>query len=118
MPFGTPGGDVQSQAMLQALLNTELFGMNAQHAVEETRFATQSFPNSFEPHAYFPAKLQIEQRLFNDIGNDLKGRGHDFEMWQNWVWQAGAMCLIRKDTETGRFAAAADPRRAAYALGW
>ena len=118
MPFGTPGGDVQSQAMLQAVLNIEVFGMNPQRAVEEPRFATQSFPNSFEPHTYFPAKLQIEKRLCDDVGDDLKKRGHDVEMWPDWVWQAGAMCLIRKDMESGRFAAAADPRRATYALGW
>lgn len=118
MPFGTPGGDVQSQAMLQAVLNIEVFGMNPQRAVEEPRFATQSFPNSFEPHAYFPAKLQIEKRLCEEVGDDLKKRGHDVEMWQDWVWQAGAMCLIRKELDTGRFAAAADPRRATYALGW
>ena len=118
MPFGTPGGDVQSQAMLQAVLNIEVFEMNVQRGVEEPRFATQNFPNSFEPHAYFPAKLQIERRLCEDVGEDLKGRGHDVEMWPDWVWQAGAMCLIRKDIETGRFSAAADPRRATYALGW
>ena len=30
MPFGTPGGDVQTQAMLQVLLNLSLFGMDLQ----------------------------------------------------------------------------------------
>ena len=28
LPFGTPGGDVQTQAMLQVLVNLEVFGMN------------------------------------------------------------------------------------------
>ncbi|MBM3518387.1 MAG: gamma-glutamyltransferase family protein, partial [Alphaproteobacteria bacterium] len=118
MCFGTPGGDVQSQAMLQTLLNVAVFGMNVQAAVEAPRFATQSFPNSFEPHAYLPGKLQIEKRLADVVGDDLRKRGHGVEAWPDWPWQAGSMCVIRKNMETGRFAAGADPRRPTYALGW
>ncbi|MBI1965005.1 MAG: gamma-glutamyltransferase, partial [Betaproteobacteria bacterium] len=49
MPFGTPGGDVQCQAMLQVFLNINVFGMDAQAAVEAPRFANYSYPGSFEP---------------------------------------------------------------------
>ena len=49
MPFGTPGGDVQTQAMLQVFLNIHLFGMEVQEAVETPRIASYSFPSSFEP---------------------------------------------------------------------
>ena len=55
IPFGTPGGDVQAQAMLQTLLNRIVFGMDPQAAVEAPRFATYSFPDSFEPHSMQPA---------------------------------------------------------------
>ena len=34
MPFGTPGGDVQTQAMLQTLLNLVVWGKGPQEAVE------------------------------------------------------------------------------------
>ena len=44
MPFGTPGGDVQTQAMLQVFLNIHLFGMEVQEAVEAPRVASYSFP--------------------------------------------------------------------------
>src|SRR5262245_64609981 len=37
MPFGTPGGDVQTQAMLQVFLNIRLFGMEVQEAVEDRK---------------------------------------------------------------------------------
>ena len=57
MPFGTPGGDVQTQAMLQVLLNLSAFGMDLTSAVEAPRFATYSFPSSFEPHEDCPAGL-------------------------------------------------------------
>ena len=44
MPFGTPGGDVQTQAMLQVFLNIHLFGMEVQEAVEAPRVASYSYP--------------------------------------------------------------------------
>ena len=55
MPFGTPGGDVQTQAMLQVLLNVMQFGMDLQDAIEAPRVASLfSFPSSFAPFEYFP----------------------------------------------------------------
>ncbi len=44
MPFGTPGGDVQIQAMLQVLLNVLHFGMELQEAVEAPRVASLLLP--------------------------------------------------------------------------
>jgi gamma-glutamyltranspeptidase/glutathione hydrolase len=49
MPFGTPGGDVQQQAMLQVFLNVTVFGMPLQRAVELPRVASRSHPDSFWP---------------------------------------------------------------------
>src|SRR5262249_49522170 len=49
MPLGTPGGDVQCQAMAQVFLNVAVFGMEPQAAIEAPRFATYSYPGSFEP---------------------------------------------------------------------
>ena len=60
MPFGTPGGDVQPQSMVQLFLNVFEFGMDVQQAVEAPRFSTWSFPNSFWPHAYHPGLVGIE----------------------------------------------------------
>jgi gamma-glutamyltranspeptidase/glutathione hydrolase len=118
MPFGTPGGDVQIQAMVQVLCNIALFGMDPQEAVEAPRFASASFPNSFAPHAYHPGKLEIEKRLAARVGDDLAARGHKIAEWQDGVWKAGAVCTIVAEHSTGLLAAGADPRRASYALGW
>ena len=118
MPLGTPGGDVQSQAMLQTFVNHRVFGMDVQQAVEAPRFASLSFPNSFEPHAYLPGRLQIEERLAATVADDLAARGHDVAVWDDWTWLAGSMCVIAKDRRSGIFSAGADPRRPAYALGW
>lgn len=118
IPFGTPGGDVQIQAMLQTFLNMVEFGMNPQQAVEAPRFATQSFPDSFQPHAYQPNRLMLESRLPMAVGEHLTALGHDVLWWPQFIWRAGGMCAVRKDPDTGMMQAGADPRRACYALGW
>jgi gamma-glutamyltranspeptidase/glutathione hydrolase len=117
MPFGTPGGDVQAQAMLQVLLNLVVFGMSPQQAVEAPRVATQSFPNSFWPHRYFPGRLTLEGRIPEATAMALVERGHGVERWSDWEWKAGAVCLVHVD-EAGVLRAAADPRRDSYALAW
>jgi gamma-glutamyltranspeptidase/glutathione hydrolase len=117
-PFGTPGGDVQAQAMLQVLLNMQLFDMDPQDAVEHPRMATYSFPDSFEPHDYFPGRLCLESRIDRKTGEELAERGHRVAWWPERIWRAGAVCTIHADLETGVKTAGADPRRASYALGW
>jgi len=118
MPIGTPGGDVQAQAILQALLNMTVFGMNPQQAVEAPRFASYSFPDSFEPHAYSPGLLYVEGRVPKAVRDGLAARGHEIADWPDFVWRAGAVCAQRLDQASGVIAAGADPRRPCYAVGW
>ncbi len=117
MPFGSPGGDVQPQAMLQALLNIVVFGMTLQEAVEAPRFASASLQGSFEPHAYNPGALLIEQRVPPDTRKALAAWGHVVEDWPAFTWKAGAVCAARQDKRTGVLSGGADPRRPAYAVG-
>lgn len=116
--LGSPGGDVQPQAMLQTMLNSVVFGMDVQAAVEAPRFASYSFPDSFEPHAYHPGRLNIEDRIPEETGAALSERGHRVHWWPDWVWRAGAVCCIHVDPATGVLAGGADPRRPSYAVGW
>ncbi|MBT6277216.1 MAG: gamma-glutamyltransferase family protein [Chromatiales bacterium] len=118
VPLGTPGGDVQIQAMLQTLLNLFVFGMGPQEAVEAPRFASYSFPNSFEPHDYHPGLLKMESRIDEAVGKQLAAMGHRIEWWPDVVWLAGSICMIDDNRATGLKLAGADPRRMAYALGW
>ncbi|MCC7487137.1 MAG: gamma-glutamyltransferase family protein [Burkholderiales bacterium] len=118
MPFGTPGGDVQCQAMLQVFLNINVFGMPAQAAVEAPRFAGYSFPGSFEPHPYYPGRLHMEKSLYEDFGEELRDMGHKVYEWDEGTWLAGAVCTIVNDHENGVLHGGADPRRPAYVLGW
>ncbi|HEX3864356.1 MAG TPA: gamma-glutamyltransferase family protein [Stellaceae bacterium] len=118
MPFGTPGGDVQTQAMLQVLLNVFVHGQDVQTAIENPRFASYSYPSSFAPYDYYPGRLNLEGRFPEAVAGDLARRGHKIERWPEWAWLAGAVCAILTDPKRGVMEAGADPRRAAYALGW
>jgi gamma-glutamyltranspeptidase / glutathione hydrolase len=115
MPFGTPGGDVQQQAMLQVFLNITAFGMTPQEAVEAPRVASRSFPDSFWPHAMSPGKLEVEGRVPGETREALAGLGHQLALWSDWEWRAGAVCAVMVDAEGARWAAA-DPRRGAHAV--
>ena len=116
MPFGTPGGDVQQQAMLQVFLNATVFGMPIQQAVEAPRVASRSFPDSFWPHAYAPGKAEVERRIDGETCEALRARGHDVVEWPEWSWRAGAVCAVMAGPDGTRWAGA-DPRRGCLAIG-
>ena len=116
MPFGTPGGDVQTQAMLQVLLNVFQHGMELQDAIEAPRVASYSFPSSFAPFEYFPGRLAAEGRIDAATRADLASRGHEVRDWPDWTWLAGSVEAILTDPATGLIGAGADPRRPAYAI--
>jgi len=115
MPFGTPGGDVQQQAMLQVFLNVTRFGMSLQRAIEAPRVASRSFPDSFWPHVMAPGKLEVEGRIPKDTRQALAERGHDVAVWSDWEWRAGAVCAVLVGPEGTRWAGA-DPRRGCHAI--
>jgi gamma-glutamyltranspeptidase/glutathione hydrolase len=115
MPFGTPGGDVQQQAMLQVFLNVTEFGMPLQEAIEAPRLASRSFPDSFWPHAYSPGKLEAERRIARDTRDALAALGHEVTEWPDWEWRAGAVCAVKVGPEGTRWGGA-DPRRGALAI--
>jgi gamma-glutamyltranspeptidase/glutathione hydrolase len=116
MPFGTPGGDVQVQAMLQFFLNAFHFGMDIQDAISAPRFATFSFPNSFAPYTHFPGLLNMEDRFPGSVVDELKSRGHKVEMWPQFTRRAASVEAIYSDAKTGFLRAGADPRQPAYAV--
>ncbi len=117
MPFGTPGGDVQVQAMLQVFLNIHLFKMEVQAAIEAPRLASYSFPSSFEPHDYHPDQLNVEARIERITGDALGALGHKVVRWPDWTWLAGSVCSIVSEPSAGILRGGADPRRPSYALG-
>ena len=117
MPFGTPGGDVQCQSMVQLFLNVAEFGMDVQQAIEAPRVSTWSFPNSFWPHAYNPGLAGVEGRVDSQVSAELARRGHKVEVWDDFTPRMGCLCAIEVDQGRGGRSGGADPRRDGYAMG-
>lgn len=117
LAFGTPGGDVQVQAMTQVLLNMFVYGMDTQDAVEAPRFATYSYPSSFAPNTYHPGLLMIEESVSEATKEDLSKRGHIVDTWPDGTWKAGGVLAVHADQGNGALVAGADPRRAGTARG-
>ena len=115
MTFGCPGGDAQAQANVQLILNTLVFGMNPQEAIEAPRFSTQSVRNSFHPHTYYPGQLTVENPFEAHTTDALTALGHKVVP----VAACGMGATVaRRDPDTGVLSTGADPRRACYAMGW
>jgi gamma-glutamyltranspeptidase / glutathione hydrolase len=117
MPYGTPGNDMQPQAMVQFLVNVIDYQMNPQQAMDAPRCATFSFPRSSDPHPYTPGLCHLEARLDPRIPEALLRMGHKLRIWPAWTKAAGSLGAIQVDHEHGVLHGAADPRRMAYAIG-
>ena len=115
MTIGCPGGDNQSQADLQLILNVLVFGMDPQQAVEAPRFSSQSVTNSFYPRVYLPGQLNVEAGIPEDVRSKLTALGHRVV-----VAEASGLGAIvtQRDARTGVLSSSADPRRTTYAIGW
>ncbi|MDR7545617.1 MAG: gamma-glutamyltransferase family protein [Armatimonadota bacterium] len=118
LPFGTPGHDVQPQAMLQVLVNLIEYEMDPQQAVEAARVASYSFPASTPPHRYEPGLVRAEARIPSAVRTALEALGHRLQVWPDWTPKAGGVCAALHDPGLGIVVAAADPRRLSYAIGW
>jgi gamma-glutamyltranspeptidase/glutathione hydrolase len=116
LAFGTPGGDQQDQWTLVWLLNHLHFGMDLQLAVDAPNFHSEHFPSSFYPRRSRPGVLAVEDRLGDDVVDDLRARGHGVE--RSGPWALGRLCAVGRDPESGFLMAAANPRgRQGYAAG-
>ena len=118
MPFGSPGNDVQPQAMTQVLLNIFSFGMTPQDAVEQPRFASFSYPRSSNPNPYSPGLMNLEGRFPEETATKLRALGHDVALWPDWDPAAGAVCAIFYDQKAGTMEGGSDPRRPTAVAGW
>ncbi|TGN07941.1 gamma-glutamyltransferase family protein [Leptospira ilyithenensis] len=117
MSFGTPGGDMQTQATVQVFLNLFVFGMNPQAAVNSPRFRSLNWPDSFSPHSYYPGRIELEEEIYEKHGTALKDKGYDVIGRPKWEYDFGAPCISLKDPETGVLKGGADPRKESWAEG-
>jgi gamma-glutamyltranspeptidase/glutathione hydrolase len=125
MPFGTPGGDVQTQGMVQVFLNIHVFGMDPQTACEAPRVATYSIPTSFQeedirPGLQYraPGQLCLESRIPKEVGDALEAMGHNVKWWGERSRSAGGVNAIVYDAERNFRIGGTDNRRFSYVCGW
>jgi len=117
MSFGTPGGESQTQAIIQVFLNIAVFGMDPQEAISAPRFLSLNWPNSFAPHEYYPGQIELEATLYDSCGAQLEAMGYKVNRLEDWDNKFGAVCAIIKDPETGKLIGGADPREESWAEG-
>ena len=117
MPFGCPGEDAQSQAMVQVVCNIVDFGMDTQAAIEAPRVISRSFPWTFFPHAYEPGVLSVEARVARDVRDELARLGHVIRDMPAFTPASASVCAVRR-LENGALEGGADPRKESYAVGW
>ena len=92
--------------------------MEPQVAVEQPRFTSWNFPNSFWPHTYLPGRLAVEDTVPQSTIRELSRRGHDLEVLNDAGAVTGSLKGIVVDQESGVLKGGADPRHDAYCMGW
>jgi gamma-glutamyltranspeptidase/glutathione hydrolase len=117
LSMGTPGADVQVQAMVQMFLNIVEFGMNVQQAVEAPRVASYSHPDTVDPHAYQSGLVKVESPIGDETIHELERLGHRVDPWSEFALAAGCLCGIMPDWNEGFIWAGADPRRESHTIG-
>ena len=104
--LGTPGGDSQTQSLIQIVNNMLLFGMTPQAAIEAPRFRSNN-----------GLGVSFEDRIPADVLSHLSGRGHEPRVIHGWTATFGGAQMIRVEP-SGTLTAAADPRREAYGMAY
>jgi gamma-glutamyltranspeptidase/glutathione hydrolase len=107
LAIGTPGGDSQTQTLLQIVHNMLVFGMTPQQAVEAPRFRSSG-----------GLRVAIEDRVSSEVLAGLEDLGHDLQVVEGWTATFGGAHMIVYDADTGVLTVASDPRREAYGLAY
>ena len=107
LTMGTPGGDSQTQSLLQIAHNMMLFGMTPQQAIEAPRFRSLR-----------GVSVAIEDRVRPEVLIELDSLGHSVQVISGWTATFGGAQMIFYDPQTKVLTAAADPRREAYSLAY
>lgn len=114
MPFGTPGGDQQDQWQTLMFLHHVDHKMNLQECIDSPAFHTDHFPSSFWPREAKLGKVVVEGRFPEATNSNLRERGHDIEVGEDW--SEGRLTGAAKDGDLLK--AAANPRgMQGYAIG-
>lgn len=87
------GGDLQDQATLSLLLAHLEFGLSPQEALNVPRAATHHLVSSFGQGALTPGRMSVEPDLPDEVGAELRRRGHLVEVAPANLGMASAIGL-------------------------
>ncbi|MGH9139878.1 MAG: gamma-glutamyltransferase family protein, partial [Vicinamibacterales bacterium] len=113
--FGTPGADTQPQTQLQFFLNVAEFGMNVQEALEQPTVISNSFRDSYQPHAV-KGKLLTPALLPRSVQEALAAKGHQLDIRN--VKGVGSVKAILIDPRTGVLMGGVSPTGDSYVMAW
>jgi gamma-glutamyltranspeptidase/glutathione hydrolase len=115
MALGTPGGDMQDQWSLGALLGHLHFDRDLQAAIDAPSFHTNHMPSSFYPRELHLNEIEIEERAGEATLDELRRRGHDVQVRP--PWSLGRVSAVARERD-GLLKAGANPRgMQGYAVG-
>ncbi len=115
MAIGTPGGDMQDQWQLGALLGHLHLGRDLQAAIDAPGFHVNHGPSSFHPRELSLNELELEERAGPDVIAELRRRGHDVLVRP--PWSLGRVSAVAREPD-GLLKAGANPRgMQGYAVG-
>jgi gamma-glutamyltranspeptidase/glutathione hydrolase len=115
LAFGTPGADTQPQTQLQFFLNVVEFGMPVQRALEQPSVISNSFRDSYSPHAVV-GKLLTPAMLPQNVKDGLAARGHKLDIRD--VKGVGSVKGILIDPRTGVLHGGVSPTGDSYVMAW
>jgi len=107
LTFGTPGGDGQTQTLMQVVNNLLRFRMSPQAAVEAARFRSEN-----------GSEVLLEDRIAHDVQRELAAMGYEVRTVTGWTATFGGAQMIRIHPESGARIVASDPRREAYGIAY
>jgi gamma-glutamyltranspeptidase/glutathione hydrolase len=116
LALSTPGGDNQDQSLLQMILYTVEFNLNAEADVEAPRFQTRHLVSSFDNHAWNKGDLLLDERIPAATYSELVERGHRVETRSRW--SSGAAPVMIRVLPDGVIEAGADPYGYRIAHAW
>ncbi len=106
LALGTPGSYGIMQTQAQAMVHYIDYGLNLREAIEAPR------ARLLDGQA-----VLLENRVSNDVIEELRRRGHSIDLPGPYTMQCGGMQAVSRDPVTGSLAGAADPRRDGIAIG-
>lgn len=110
--FGTMGGEGQPQTQTAMVTRMIDFGYNVQQAIEAPRWLYGRAWGEQE------LSLKVEARFPKDTVEELRRRGHQVEVVDDWAEVMGHAQAISISHDNGVLAGGADPRGDGVAIGW